>query len=69
MALVKMLCILLVVVLGSFLHLIKGDTPANCTYEDVRGSWIFSVGDGGHTSKLDCTGFGKFGSRLGLPRS
>ncbi|KAH8876534.1 Cathepsin C isoform 3 [Schistosoma japonicum] len=27
------------------LRLIGADTPANCTYEDARGQWIFHVGD------------------------
>ena len=37
------------------LPLIAGDTPANCTYEDIGGTWVFHVGSGGHDNKLDCS--------------
>jgi len=30
------------------------DTPANCSYEDIRGAWTFHVGDGGHDRTIDC---------------
>ena len=33
-----------------------GDTPANCTYEDIRGTWTFHVASGGHDNTLDCSG-------------
>lgn len=33
----------------------RADTPANCTYEDIRGSWVFYVGSGGHDNTLDCS--------------
>jgi len=32
-----------------------GDTPANCSYEDVEGQWIFYESERSMTSKLDCS--------------
>ena len=47
-------CILLFAAsLGSVL----ADTPANCTYEDVRGSWVFYEGPSGYPAAPDCTAF------------
>lgn len=34
-----------------------GDTPANCTYEDIRGSWTFLEGQRSGGSDLECTNF------------
>lgn len=34
---------------------VVGDTPANCTYEDVAGEWIFEVSGYGGDNKIDCT--------------
>ncbi|CAH8558955.1 unnamed protein product [Heterobilharzia americana] len=34
-----------VVVVIAYFRLIKSDTPANCTYEDAHGRWMFHVGD------------------------
>ncbi|XP_019631919.1 PREDICTED: dipeptidyl peptidase 1-like isoform X1 [Branchiostoma belcheri] len=31
------------------------DTPANCTYADMLGTWVFSVSQGGNDKTLDCT--------------
>ena len=44
---------LLLVGLGTVL----GDTPANCTYEDVLGTWFFHVGTSGYETAPDCTQF------------
>ena len=33
--------LVLLVSLGTLIH---GDTPANCTYEDIEGAWIFQIG-------------------------
>ena len=33
----------------------KGDTPANCTYEEIRGPWIFFVGRGGFNNTVNCS--------------
>lgn len=45
-------------VVAAFLLLlpyIRADTPANCTYEDIRGKWTFFVGVEGHDNSLDCS--------------
>ncbi|XP_005091689.1 dipeptidyl peptidase 1 isoform X2 [Aplysia californica] len=31
------------------------DTPANCTYEDIRGTWIFSIGSGNNDRTVNCS--------------
>ncbi|XP_076073322.1 dipeptidyl peptidase 1-like isoform X2 [Mytilus galloprovincialis] len=36
---------------------VNGDTPANCTYEDLRGEWVFKVGAGGNDRTLKCDSF------------
>ncbi|XP_014668369.1 PREDICTED: dipeptidyl peptidase 1-like [Priapulus caudatus] len=33
----------------------RGDTPANCTYEDVTGSWTFQEGNRNHGKTLNCS--------------
>jgi cathepsin C len=47
-----------VLVLSIFVF-VKGDTPANCTYEDIRGDWMFKIGSRGHDRTLKCDSFGK----------
>lgn len=42
------------VFLFGFLSFSKSDTPANCTFEEVAGNWIFYIGEGGHTNTLKC---------------
>uniref|UniRef100_H2ZLT0 Dipeptidyl peptidase 1 n=1 Tax=Ciona savignyi TaxID=51511 RepID=H2ZLT0_CIOSA len=32
-----------------------GDTVANCTHEDLLGSWIFHMSEGGHDKTIDCS--------------
>lgn len=32
-----------------------GDVPANCTYEDVLGTWFFHVGPSGYNRTIDCS--------------
>nr|XP_057936452.1 dipeptidyl peptidase 1 [Doryrhamphus excisus] len=32
-----------------------GDTPANCTYEDLMGTWVFQVSKGGHDKNINCS--------------
>ncbi|XP_036393198.1 dipeptidyl peptidase 1 [Megalops cyprinoides] len=34
------------------------DTPANCTYEDLVGTWIFQVSEGGKDRDINCTTMG-----------
>ena len=31
-----------------------GDTPANCSYDSVKGHWTFYVGPGGGDNSIDC---------------
>ncbi|XP_061923247.1 LOW QUALITY PROTEIN: dipeptidyl peptidase 1 [Entelurus aequoreus] len=33
----------------------RGDTPANCTYEDLLGTWMFQVSKGGHDKDINCS--------------
>ena len=35
--------------------LVAGDTPANCSYEDVEGSWIFYESERSGDSSIDCS--------------
>ncbi len=35
------------------------DTPANCTYQDIEGTWIFEIGEKGHSRDIDCSSMGK----------
>ena len=46
---------LFVLFLLSFCAVISADTPANCTYEEIRGTWTFSVGEGGNDNTIDCS--------------
>ncbi|CAF0785362.1 unnamed protein product [Brachionus calyciflorus] len=39
----------------SFVILIKADTPANCTYEDIRGFWVFHEGPRGNDKAINCS--------------
>ncbi|XP_037305053.1 dipeptidyl peptidase 1 [Pungitius pungitius] len=32
-----------------------GDTPANCTYEDLRGTWVFQLSKGGRDHTVNCS--------------
>ncbi|MBN3304004.1 dipeptidyl peptidase 1 [Amia ocellicauda] len=35
-----------------------GDIPANCSYEDLVGTWMFQVSKGGQDQKINCTKMG-----------
>jgi cathepsin C len=35
----------------------RGDTPANCTFEDISGTWNFYEGSRGYFSDIDCDSF------------
>lgn len=46
-----------------FLFLIEdswGDTPANCTYEDLLGTWVLQMSKGGHDRSINCSAESKF---------
>jgi hypothetical protein len=49
-----LLCVFLLWVEGS-----QADTPANCTYEDLLGSWVFQVSKGGQDKGINCSMMGK----------
>ncbi|XP_066104691.1 dipeptidyl peptidase 1 isoform X2 [Saccopteryx bilineata] len=34
------------------------DTPANCTYPDLLGTWVFQVGPGGSQRDVNCSVMG-----------
>ncbi|XP_038170272.1 dipeptidyl peptidase 1 isoform X2 [Arvicola amphibius] len=34
---------------------VRSDTPANCTYPDLLGTWVFQVGPRGPRSDLNCS--------------
>jgi len=36
----------------------RADTPANCTYKEIVGSWVFYVGEGSKDRTVDCSSFG-----------
>lgn len=48
---------ILVLTFSVFVLTIRADTPANCTYEDILGSWTFHVGPGGNDNSVNCTTF------------
>lgn len=33
----------------------NADTPANCSYEDIRGIWVFHEGPRGQVKTVNCT--------------
>ncbi|XP_030883751.1 dipeptidyl peptidase 1 isoform X4 [Leptonychotes weddellii] len=50
--------------LAAFLLLLSGvgtahcDTPANCTYPDLLGTWVFQVGAVGSQRNVNCSAMG-----------
>ncbi|KAL0175122.1 hypothetical protein M9458_031090, partial [Cirrhinus mrigala] len=46
---------LVVIVLLAFIGGSAADTPANCTYEDLLGTWVFSVYDVGRDRTINCS--------------
>uniref|UniRef100_K1R058 Dipeptidyl-peptidase 1 n=1 Tax=Magallana gigas TaxID=29159 RepID=K1R058_MAGGI len=43
----------------SLFSVVFADTPANCTYEDIQGRWLFQIGDRGHDNTVNCDSVGK----------
>uniref|UniRef100_G1Q518 Cathepsin C exclusion domain-containing protein n=1 Tax=Myotis lucifugus TaxID=59463 RepID=G1Q518_MYOLU len=51
------LAALLLLLLGG-VGTVHGDTPANCTYPDLLGTWVFQVGPGGSQHEVNCSVMG-----------
>ncbi|XP_034460815.1 dipeptidyl peptidase 1 [Hippoglossus hippoglossus] len=49
------LCAVLVCVCLLWAEGSRGDTPANCTYEELLGTWVFQVSRGGHDNTVNCS--------------
>lgn len=47
-------CILSLLVIFTIISFAKCDTPANCTYEDIKGLWIFQEGPRGNDKTINC---------------
>ncbi|EDL06795.1 dipeptidyl peptidase 1 isoform 2 precursor [Mus musculus] len=45
--------VLLLVLLG--VCTVRSDTPANCTYPDLLGTWVFQVGPRSSRSDINCS--------------
>ena len=43
-----------VLLLFWFLSTAMADTPANCSYESIRGNWTFFIGPGGYDNSINC---------------
>lgn len=54
--------ITLIVVMCTLMSGIMADTPANCTYEDIRGVWVFHEGPRGNDKTVNCSAKGNFGT-------
>ncbi|XP_041918896.1 dipeptidyl peptidase 1 [Alosa sapidissima] len=46
---------LLLCALALFIAGARGDTPANCSFEDLVGSWVFQVSEGGKDRTVNCS--------------
>ena len=47
---------LLVVILAVLLPTaVLADTPANCSYEEISGTWLFHIGRKGYDNSVDCS--------------
>ena len=47
--------LLFICTLSVYFNHAKADTPANCSYEDVRGSWKLYEFVKGQDKTIDCT--------------
>ena len=44
----------LVVLLALSLPAALADTPANCSYEEIVGTWLFHIGEKGFDNTVHC---------------
>ena len=44
------LALVLLALVGSLAMTARADTPANCSYNEVVGTWLFLIGPGGGTA-------------------
>jgi len=63
----KLASILLLLV--TFQNGVKGDTPANCTHDDLVGKWKFYLSSGGHSKDIDCSNPGVMSQVISLTLS
>ncbi|ESO99545.1 hypothetical protein LOTGIDRAFT_203670 [Lottia gigantea] len=47
-----------------FLTAVWADTPANCTFDDIKGTWTFFIGSNGHDNTVNCSNMGNPKSQL-----
>lgn len=47
----------LLLVFGVLVVYVAADTPANCTYEDIRGVWQFEEGERSGNNDIGCDNF------------
>ena len=45
----------ILLLLVTFQYGVNGDTPANCTHDDLVGNWKFYLSSGGHSKDVDCS--------------
>ena len=58
---VKNLIFNLVLLASIQITIVKLDTPANCTYEDIRGVWVFHEGPRLNDKSVNCSAKGETG--------
>jgi cathepsin C len=52
----NLVIVLTIIISLNLISLIKSDTPANCTYDDIQGQWIFSESERYSDRKEFCNG-------------
>ena len=49
--------VLAISLLALLLPTVFADTPANCSYDEIQGTWSFHIGDKGYDNTIDCSSF------------